>query len=285
MCYDSDNLRLICVSSGYGYEYSEELANQMAYLKEGHREGVELSEALNSAKGFLFGLRKTLGDGMKKVKPKVDKMTNQMQQNIESVSEKIQKEIFDDEIYERANFDASYNEEDHTESGIDATDLLPDESKEPEPIKVERAITNRIKKLKNSPPKNSPNLSPSGVTDSKSGDKRIPPDNQAGESLQCKLLKEPLVDDKQAIDSALIEAFQRLDQNIEVNQETGSKQIDIKSIPRKNHIPDSINRLPTESSDTSDVPTSNDAIVSSPMSAKSNGSWVLVNEESEYGEI
>ena len=58
---------------------------------------------------------------MKKVKPKVDKMTNQMQQNIESVSEKISKEIFDDEIYERANFDASYNEEDHTESGIDAT--------------------------------------------------------------------------------------------------------------------------------------------------------------------
>ena len=51
---------------------------------------------------------------MKKVKPKVDKMTNQMQQNIESVSEKISKEIFDDEIYERANFDASYNEEDHT---------------------------------------------------------------------------------------------------------------------------------------------------------------------------
>ena len=33
MCYDSDNLRLICVSSGYGYEYSEELASQMAYLK------------------------------------------------------------------------------------------------------------------------------------------------------------------------------------------------------------------------------------------------------------
>ena len=58
---------------------------------------------------------------MKKVKPKVDQMTNQMQQNIESVSEKISKEIFDDEIYERANFDASYNEEDHTESGIDAT--------------------------------------------------------------------------------------------------------------------------------------------------------------------
>ena len=93
----------------------------MHFFREGHREGVELSEALNSAKGFLFGLRKTLGDGMKKVKPKVDKMTNQMQQNIESVSEKISKEIFDDEIYERANFDASYNEEDHTESGIDAT--------------------------------------------------------------------------------------------------------------------------------------------------------------------
>ena len=33
MCYDSDNLRLICVSSGYGYEYSEDLANQMAYLR------------------------------------------------------------------------------------------------------------------------------------------------------------------------------------------------------------------------------------------------------------
>ena len=58
---------------------------------------------------------------MKKVKPKVDKMTNQMQQNIESVSEKISKEIFDDEIYERANFEASYNEKDQTESGIDAT--------------------------------------------------------------------------------------------------------------------------------------------------------------------
>ena len=89
-------------------------------FREGHREGVELSEALNSAKGFLFGLRKTLGDGMKKVKPKVDKMTNQMQQNIESVSEKISKEIFDDEIYERANFEASYNEKDQTESAIDA---------------------------------------------------------------------------------------------------------------------------------------------------------------------
>ena len=33
MCYDSDNQRLICVSSGYGYEYSEELASQMAYLR------------------------------------------------------------------------------------------------------------------------------------------------------------------------------------------------------------------------------------------------------------
>ena len=179
---------------------------------------------------------------MKKVKPKVDKMTNQMQQNIESVSEKISKEIFDDEIYERANFDASYNEEDHTESGIDATgtftvrpgspggpsvdqaadwikvfsDLLPDDPKEPEPIKVERAITNRIKKLKNSPPKNPPSLPPGGAPESKSDEK--PPDDQTGDSLQCKQRVETVVDDKQAIDSALIEAFQRLDQNIEVNQ-------------------------------------------------------------------
>ena len=44
-------------------------------FREGHCEGVELSEALNSAKGFLFGLRKTLGDGMKKVKPKVTPST------------------------------------------------------------------------------------------------------------------------------------------------------------------------------------------------------------------
>lgn len=103
---------------------SDAFISHTKFLRDGHREGVELSEALNSAKGFLFGLRKTLGDGMKKVKPKVDKMTNQMQQNIDIVSEKISKEIFDDEIYERANFDASYNEQDKTEAAIDATGMF-----------------------------------------------------------------------------------------------------------------------------------------------------------------
>ena len=93
---------------------------------------------------------------------------------------------------------------------------MPDDPKEPEPIKVERAITNRIKKLKNSPPKNPPSLPPGGVPESKSDEK--PPDNKTGDSLQCKQLEETVVDDKKAIDSALIEAFQRLDQNIEVNQ-------------------------------------------------------------------
>ena len=102
------------------------------------------------------------------------------------------------------------------------SDLLPDDPKEPEPIKVERAITNRIKKLKNSPPKNSPSLPPGGqnsAPDSKS-DEKPSEDSQAGDSLQCKQLEETVVDDKQAIDTALIEAFQRLDQNIEVNQGT-----------------------------------------------------------------
>ena len=96
---------------------------------------------------------------------------------------------------------------------------MPDESKEPEPIKVERAITNRIKKLKNSPPKNSQNP-PDSAFDSKFAE-NIPVVNSNDKETADSLAKnqlEPVVDDKQAIDSALIEAFQRLDQNLEVNQ-------------------------------------------------------------------
>ena len=99
---------------------------------------------------------------------------------------------------------------------------MPDESKEPEPIKVERAITNRIKKLKNSPPKTSPNLPPDcSASDSKSS-QEIPnwnsTEKEINDSLLSNQLEESVVDDKQAIDSALIEAFQRLDQNLDVNQ-------------------------------------------------------------------
>ena len=99
------------------------------------------------------------------------------------------------------------------------SDLLADESKEPEPIKVERAITNRIKKLKNSPPKNSPNPI-DGAIDSKFAENILVEnsnDKETADSLANNQL-EPVVDDKQAIDSALIEAFQRLDENLEVNQ-------------------------------------------------------------------
>ena len=97
------------------------------------------------------------------------------------------------------------------------SDLLPDESKEPEPIKVERAITNRIKKLKNSPPKNSPNP-PDGAIDSKFAENMSVENSNDNETADSNNQLEPIVDDKQAIDSALIEAFQRLDQNLEVNQ-------------------------------------------------------------------
>ena len=99
---------------------------------------------------------------------------------------------------------------------------MPDESKEPEPIKVERAITNRIKKLKNSPPKTSPNLPTDGSASDSKSSQYIPNDNSnnkpAIDSLLSNQLEESVVDDKQAIDSALIEAFQRLDQNLDVNQ-------------------------------------------------------------------
>ena len=117
------------------------------------------------------------------------------------------------------------------------SDLLPDDPKEPEPIKVERAITNRIKKLKNSPPKNSPSLPPGGqnsAPDSKS-DEKPSEDSQAGDPLQCKQLEETVVDDKQAIDTALIEAFQRLDQNIEVNQGTDESGLSGRPKPRTNY--------------------------------------------------
>lgn len=248
---------VLCVSSGYAYEYSERLRDQMAYVRNGNQEGVELSDALNSAKGFLFGLRKTLGDGMKKVKPSVDRLSK----NIDLVSEKISKEIFDDEIYERANFD-SFTEP-KVETGLNAEELLPQDQKDdPEPIKVQRAITNRIKKFKNSPPK----------MDSESRvDKSVEQSQQSFNCMNTATTPEPFAEsndtDKDAIDSALLEAFQKLDQNIEVNQETGSKQIEIKP---KNTSPKNTTRP--------------DEVVSSPLSAKSNTSWVLVDDE-EYGEI
>ena len=89
----NDNETLIAISSGYAYHYLTQPRSIHKQRKELKDEGVELVAALNSAKGFLFGLKNALGNRV-----------------VEKVEE-LKREYYDDEIYVDTNDDEKKSKE------------------------------------------------------------------------------------------------------------------------------------------------------------------------------
>ena len=93
---------IIYVTSGSGFRYSksgstlDDITGSNQSIRD---EGVELSDAINSAKGFLFGLRKTLGDGVKRVQGQSRSIKVNLNSKVNQVQKQIEKELFDDDVY------------------------------------------------------------------------------------------------------------------------------------------------------------------------------------------
>jgi hypothetical protein len=250
------NSSIIYVSSGAGYRYSKDSSDHSNYIRD---EGVELSDALNSAKGFLFGLRKTLGDSVKRVKPRVNQVKGQVQQTVTEVSKQISKELFDDDVYVPKDIEQGVEAVEIIEEVPPTVNIPPistDTTSHNTPIKVNRLIKKKIqiakpKSSNNSKEEIDPNIYIEKSTSSSNSENEQSFEEEKESNIE--------------MEEEILRAFQKLDQNIQVDTRP-IQNILIASQPVQ--IAENILKKDP------------DEIISSPQS---NNSWVVL--ESEHDEI
>merc|ERR1711935_665748 len=167
---------LIAISSGYAYHYlSEPRVHKKKELKD---EGVKLAAAINSAKGFLFGLKKALGS------------------RVAETVEELKREIYDDEIYVEHEQSKEAREIEQALEAVDDDDQ--------DKLEVERKIRPKVTKKK----KESKTSTKSASIPSASTPSFDVVDSDDGIDWNR---------DREVIEDALVEAFQKLDTDFEPN--------------------------------------------------------------------
>ena len=114
-------------------------------MKKTHGQAVEVDEALQAAKGLFFGLKKKLNEKFEKTKkstqPVVEKFSTGVKDIASNVTDRITKEIFDDDIYLSPEENP---EELQNSQNVDQKQF--NISIQDEPVEYERLIKNKIKR-------------------------------------------------------------------------------------------------------------------------------------------
>lgn len=263
-CFCSENGDVLVAASGQAFgSVTRHVTSTSRPTKPRMQHGalsqaVEVDEAFQVAKGLFFGLKQKLNERIKSTQPVVKKLSSGVKDIASNVTDRISKEIFDDEIFINDSESGSEARQNHSAKVFDVA--IQDE-----PVQFQRHIKTKVKRKHESAVENK--------ASEREAEKNQPTTTKSSQSTA---LSE---DDVVNINNAIMRACLKSDQN-----DTPLEAVEIASRPQLSHV------WP-ESEQFGEIGSSPIEIVAkeSPSSyeqcSSGNNSWIVVEEEPLYDQI